>query len=85
MQTVVVSADREFRDRGAVIELMGWAPKTRPGRGSGACACLAGDTAAVSEDVLFGGCERGGECRLPQPEEDADVGSVRQSPFGVHH
>ena len=69
MQTVVVSADREFRDRGDVIELMGWAPKTRPGRGSGACACLAGDTAPVSEDVLFGGCERGGECRLPRPEE----------------
>ena len=56
MQTAIVSTDREFRERGAVIALMDWAPKTRPGRGSGACACLAGDTAPVSEDVLFGGC-----------------------------
>jgi hypothetical protein len=66
--------------RGAVIALMCWAPKTRPGRGSG--ACLAGDTAPGSEEVLFGGCERGGECRLPQPEEHADVGSVLQGPLG---
>ena len=82
MQTAVVSTDREFRERGAVIALMCWAPKTRPGRGSG--ACLAGDTAPVSEEILFGGCERGGECWLPQPEEHADVGSVLQGPFGVH-
>ena len=54
MQTAVVSTDREFRERGAAIALMCWAPKTRPGRGSG--ACLAGDTAPVSEEVLFGGC-----------------------------
>ena len=56
MQTAVVSTDREFRERGTVIALMYRAPKTRPGRGSGACACLAGDTAPVSKDVLFGGC-----------------------------
>jgi hypothetical protein len=84
MQTVVVSADREFRERGAVIALMCWAPKTRPGRGSGTCACLAGDAAPVSEDVLFGGCEGGGGCWQPQPEEHADVGSVLQDPFGFH-
>jgi hypothetical protein len=56
MQTAAVSTDREFQERGAVIALMYWAPKTRPGRGSGACACLMGDTAPVSADVLFGGC-----------------------------
>jgi hypothetical protein len=84
MQTAVVSTDREFRERGIVIAPMDWAPKTRPDRGSGACACLGGDTVPVSEDVLFGGCERGGESRLAQPEEHADVGSVLQGPFGFH-
>jgi hypothetical protein len=84
MQTAVVSTDLEFRERGTVIAPMDWAPKTRPDCGSGACACLAGDAAPVSEDVLFGGCERDGECRLAQPEEHADVGSVRQGPPGVH-
>jgi hypothetical protein len=39
--------------------------------------------AAVSASRSIG-WERGGECRLPQPEEDVDVGSVRQGPFGVH-
>jgi hypothetical protein len=66
--------------RGAVIALMCWAPKTRAGRGSG--ACLAGDTAPGREEVLFGGGERGGECWLPEPEEHADVGSVVQGPLG---
>ena len=47
MQTAVVSTDREFRERGTVIALMYWAPKIGPSRGSGARACLAGNTAPV--------------------------------------
>jgi hypothetical protein len=45
---------------------------------------MSGDAAPVSEDVLFGGCEGGGGCWQPQPEEHADVGSVLQGPFGFH-
>jgi hypothetical protein len=35
-------------------------------------------------DVLFGGRQRGRECRLPLPEQDTDVGPVLLGPVGFH-